>query len=751
MNAKHLLSVIFTCCLLLAACAGPEQRQPDDRQAADEPTAAPSEGAVPTPYSTVTPLNEFQTGECLARGAFPPLLPGLSYGINVFLFGTDTDRALTLSQTAGFGWIRQQVHWRDVEGERGQYHWPTLDAAVRQARSKDLRVMLSIVRSPAWATAQADDGLPDDPDTLAAFLNAVATRYEGVVSAYEVWNEPNLAHENGGVPARAADYLPVLEAAYPAIKAADPCALVLSAPLASSNSPDPAVASSDLEFFAELYTLNHGAFLRAADIVALHPGGGPYAPDARWSPDDPVQSSFYFRHIERIREIMERHDDPRQVWLTELGWSVAPAEGAPPPVSQAEQADFLSRALWYTQQRYPWVSGVFVWNLNFSVLGDPQDEKSTFSLLNEDWSLRPSYLALQRDIYMLRNKNEPPELSPAAAYDFDWTFGGHGKMRTTPVLAPDGTVYVASDPGHLYALAPTGALRWRFDAPADTGNAPVRAPDGTLYLGSVGVLTAVAEDGMPLWEVRLRGRVRGSPIYYAEQIYTVARDGEVQAFDTQGREVWWYKLPTVATHLSLSPPDYEGGEAALLVGTVDGEVHKLSLDGERIWQIDLGEPLRPAPVAGPGGRIYVVTEQGRAIALDRQGQQQWSTDLHATIVAPALVDDELGRLYVPDRDGTLTALELSDGSIAWRYESGKDMVATPARGPDGTIYVGNDDERLLALTPDGGLRWEAEVSGLVRAQPTLAPDGRLFISTVGGRVYAFAPRMGEAGGTSPEQ
>jgi outer membrane protein assembly factor BamB len=747
MNAKYPLTIVITCCLLLAACAGPAQRQPDDRQTADEPTTAPFADAVPTPYSTVTPLNEFQTGECLARGAFPPLLPGLRYGINVFLFGTDTDRALTLSQTAGFGWIRQQVHWRDVEGERGQYHWPTLDAAVRQARSKDLRVMLSIVRSPPWATEHDDGGLPDDPDTLAAFLNALATRYEGVVSAYEVWNEPNLAHENGGVPARAAEYLPVLEAAYPAIKAADPCALVLSAPLASSNSPDPAVASGDLEFFEELYSLNDGAFLRVADMVALHPGGGPYAPDARWSPDEPVQSSFYFRHIERIREIMERHDDPRQVWLTELGWSVAHAEGAPPPVSQAEQADFLARSLWYTQQRYPWVSGVFVWNLNFSVLGDPEDEKSTFSLLNEDWSLRPSYLALQSEIYMLRNKNQPPQLSPAAAYDFDWTFGGRGKMRTTPVLAPDGTVYVASDPGHLYALAPTGALRWRFDAPGDTGNAPVRAPDGTLYLGSIGVLTAVAEEGTPLWEVRLRGRIRGSPIYHAGHIYTVARDGEVQAFDPQGREVWWYKLPTVATHLSLSPPDYEGGEAALLVGTVTGEIHKLSLDGERIWQIDLREPLRPAPVAGPGGRIYVVTEQGRAIALDRQGLQQWSTDLHATIVAPPLVDDELGRLYVPDRDGTLTALELSDGSIAWRYESGKDMVATPARGPDGTIYIGNDDERLLALTSDGRLRWEAEVSGLVRAQPTLAPDGRLFISTVGGRVYAFAPRMGEAGGT----
>jgi outer membrane protein assembly factor BamB len=149
-------------------------------------------------------------------------------------------------------------------------------------------------------------------------------------------------------------------------------------------------------------------------------------------------------------------------------------------------------------------------------------------------------------------------------------------------------------------------------------------------------------------------------------------------------------------------------------------------------------------VAGPGGRIYVVTEQGRVIALDRQGREQWRTSLNATMVAPPLVDDEEGRLYVPDRDGTLTALELSDGSVAWRYASGKDMVATPARGPDGTIYVGNDAERLLALSPDGRLRWEAEVSGLVRAQPALAPDGRLFISTVGGRVYAFAPRVGGA-------
>ena len=44
--------------------------------------------------------------------------------------------------------------------------------------------------------------------------------------------------------------------------------------------------------------------------------------------------------------------------------------------------------------------------------------------------------------------------------------GGSGVVYATPVLAPDGTLYVLSDQGYLFAINPTGTVKWQFIASA---------------------------------------------------------------------------------------------------------------------------------------------------------------------------------------------------------------------------------------------------------------------------------------------
>jgi len=63
-------------------------------------------------------------------------------------------------------------------------------------------------------------------------LTAIATRYRGQIGAYEIWNEENLAGEDGG-DIDVSAYYRTLEASFKAIKAADPTALVLLGVLSS--------------------------------------------------------------------------------------------------------------------------------------------------------------------------------------------------------------------------------------------------------------------------------------------------------------------------------------------------------------------------------------------------------------------------------------------------------------------------------------------------------------------------------------
>lgn len=59
------------------------------------------------------------------------------------------------------------------------------------------------------------------------------------------------------------------------------------------------------------------------------------------------------------------------------------------------------------------------------------------------------------------------------------TYNYHG---SPPVIGPDGTIYVGSDPGYLFAVWPDGTERWRVPTSAPFYQAPAVAADGTVYV-----------------------------------------------------------------------------------------------------------------------------------------------------------------------------------------------------------------------------------------------------------------------------
>jgi polysaccharide biosynthesis protein PslG len=682
---------------------------------------------------------------CLAAGPFPPLLPGVQHGVNVFMFGTDQQRVAALAQTAGFGWVRHQIHWRDVEFGPDQYDWYALDAAVATAEAADLQVMLSVVRSPAWATANGAGGMPDDPATLADFMHALAARYAGRVAAYEVWNEPNLAVENGGQAARPAHYLAVLEASYAAIKAADDCALVLAAPLAATATNDPSIAADDLAFYRELYALRDGAFLRAADVVALHPGGGDQPFDALWPADAPERSRQYFRHIEQVRALMEQAGDTRQAWITEVGWAATSAPGAPPPVSEQAQADNLVGTLRLVAERYPWIAAVFVWNLNFAVLGPPDDEKSTFGIIHPDWTPRPAYGALDAYLHAYQQAQELllPQIDGASGYRYGWHAALSGRMRVASTRGSDGTVYAVSRYGYLYAVAPTGGRRWLFDAPDAIRTLPAHAPDGTLYIGDDGGnLFALDPHGRVVWSLATGGAIQGTPQLTADALFVANFSGEAMRVSRAGELIW-----RVGVSEGASAPPLLGANNTLYLPTQAGDVVALDAAGRELWRTTVGAPVGAAPTLA-GDALLVADGAGGVSSLDATtGELRWRRVLLTREEAPTVAADDAlldmqpmvggdGVVYVGGRNGGVWALDL-DGNLRWQHQAAEAISAGPLLAADAaTVYVGAGD-RLLALDAAGQLRWQIGVQGTVLGVLPAANDELLYIATSRDLLYAL--------------
>jgi len=127
-----------------------------------EPTATPTATPTTTPAPTATPQPVGPGGL-----PFPLKTAALQFGVAAHLFYTSRALPLKRANEAGFGWVRQQIHWSDQEGPAGRYLWGELDAVVNAVHAAKLNLLLSVVSSPRFYTTTGGHGMPKDPAKLA--------------------------------------------------------------------------------------------------------------------------------------------------------------------------------------------------------------------------------------------------------------------------------------------------------------------------------------------------------------------------------------------------------------------------------------------------------------------------------------------------------------------------------------------------------------------------------------------------------
>ncbi len=344
-----------------------------------------------------------------SRGSSPAPLPqpqpqpgGHQYGFQIHPWVGDLGHAIALTKDAGFGWVKIQVPWYQVEPDgKGGYTWDHLDRVLNQLHEADLRVLVSVCKAPNWARRPESDlsvyGPPASPQDLADMLTAMATRYRGKIHAIEVWNEQNMGHEWGNEPLDAQRYVSMLCAAYRAIKAADPSIIVVSGAPTPTGVNDGRVAIDDLLYFQRMY---QAGCKNCMDAAGVHPSGYNNPPNVRVGYTNPAEPnfkghrSFFFQEtMLAYRQVMVNYGDAgRTLWPTEFGWASSPDpvpsyEYAADNTLQ-EQADYFVQAH-QLMRSWSWVNHSFVWNLNFN-LTDPGSEMAQFGVYG-----RPAYDALK--------------------------------------------------------------------------------------------------------------------------------------------------------------------------------------------------------------------------------------------------------------------------------------------------------------------------------------------------------------------
>ena len=315
---------------------------------------------------------------------------GFAAGGNIQnLSSTDLARYLDGARTAHTGWVRVDINWDVIQADGpSSYNWAPFDNVVRATTARGMNVLAGIRYTPAWARSagMGANTPPADLSAYATFARTAVARYAPMgVHAYEVWNEPNIVNfwAPGPDPAR---YTQMLKLAYPAIKAADPLATVVSAGLSPYGAYGETTAQrmNPLTFLEQMYASGAaGSF----DAVGWHPYNYPwglgYATWSAWSQMAQTSPS--------ARSIMSAHGDAaKQIWATEFG---APTGSTTRDITEAAQAKLVTDS--YAQLKsWSWAGPAFFYSYHDNGT-NKSDVEQNFGVMHFDWTPKLSYAAYQ--------------------------------------------------------------------------------------------------------------------------------------------------------------------------------------------------------------------------------------------------------------------------------------------------------------------------------------------------------------------
>ncbi|MBW4437168.1 MAG: cellulase family glycosylhydrolase [Pleurocapsa minor GSE-CHR-MK-17-07R] len=399
------------------------------------------------------------------------------FGVNTFLEQevepAKREQQMQMIADAGFDWIRQQFVWEDIEIHgRGDFidrrndpngvdAWAKYDMIVALADQYDIEIQARIGNPPAWSqTIPGDFAPPDDLNDFARFAGTVADRYRDSIRYFQIWNEPNIYPEWGEQAVNPEQFTELLCAAYDAIKAANPDAVVIGPAL----SPTLALNLRDLNELIYMERMYEAGAGRCFDVAAAQ-GYGFFS-----GPTDQRLSVFHqnFARQQYLRDLMVANGDAHKaLWISEAAWNPIDAPEVPADVTAREGFGVVTReqAAAYLPQAYarvlrdfPYVGVMNVW---FFKLPSPDRANQSwyyFRMLEPDFTPLPVYNAMRDYITGLT-----PTLYHGVHQASDWAIETASPIRQTGLAGAQFEDALLTDAASFSAYGTHVSLRVRPD------------------------------------------------------------------------------------------------------------------------------------------------------------------------------------------------------------------------------------------------------------------------------------------------
>jgi polysaccharide biosynthesis protein PslG len=358
-----------------------------------------------------------------------PPFTSLTYSIHTFMWWNDAGQQLDWAKLMGFSHVKQIFPWKNIEPLQDEWHFERGDVIVDEAQARGIQVVVRLSDAPDWAypslppreNSNYVDAPPDNLDDWGNFCGVVAERYKGRITAYQIWNEPNLSREWGDNPPDAGQYVEMLRVCSEAIRAVDPDVILISAGLSPTGNYDEIAHRDDL-YLQAMYDYE---FQQYVDVVGVHAPGFSVP---EYGPDDSERDGggrwATFRRIEDLRKIMVANGDAeRQMAILETGYTTDQIHDSYRwfAVDEENQAINLEAAYRYAALKWrPWIglmSSIYIAKSSWT----EQDEQFWWALNDpQTGRMRPAFGALAQMEKYCGDLIMPRRTAQGSAHEMDY-------------------------------------------------------------------------------------------------------------------------------------------------------------------------------------------------------------------------------------------------------------------------------------------------------------------------------------------
>ncbi|MCR2823789.1 Ig-like domain-containing protein [Lederbergia panacisoli] len=325
----------------------------------------------------------------------------------------------------------------------------------------------------------------------------------------------------------------------------------------------------------------------------------------------------------------------------------------------------------------------------------------------------------------------------------NWTYKTEGSFRTSPVIGADGTIYISSTDGNLYAVSKGGELKWKKYI-GTMEESPVIGNGGLLYIVSQqGVVNALDKDGNTVWQYTMVNQYQPAvftqPVIGKDGSIFIAANYKLYALSSSGNLKW--TLNTGDFSVSNSPAIGLDGTIYAVYGK---KLLAVSQYGTKKWEYTNNYNIHTAPLVREDGLIYYGTE-GEVVTLTPDGKNYGNPyNVYASSDGLALGRD--GQFYFSGSNGTLYMRSSYPYPVkSWEFHTGDTIWSAPIIDYMGTIYFVTDRGYIYAVKKNGSRKWSINLGTDINTRGSLSigKDGTLYIGGKDGRLYAVGGKLAD--------